>query len=126
MTQINTLRTDNNLNPIERDRRVDELAEFIYYEFEEDFFSLLEKMDLLELSGQGQFPVFWELSLNSSVVEQINLMEESEKGLFVNPEVKYWGGYTAPETNEYMLVLILYNPLFQQADSYAKNGGVHE
>ena len=115
MTQINALRTGNGKNPIARNPYVDTLAYYIHAGYY-DYFALLDKMDTLNLSEQGQYPVYWNLHVNSSVAEQINSMSEFEQGFFVNPDVLYWGHYIDRNTHEYVLVLIFANPLFQELD----------
>ena len=112
MTQINTLRAENGRSLIARNSRADALASYIhdgYY----DYFAVLDKMDTLGLGGQGQYFVYWELTLTSSVAEQINSMNAFEQGLFVRPEALYWGHHIDRDNYDYTLVLILANPLYR-------------
>jgi len=122
MAQINILRTDNGRTPITMDSRVDALALYIhdgYY----DYFAVLEKMDTLDLSGQGQYFVYWELTLTSSVAEQINSLSDFEQGIFVRPEVLYWSHHINRDTYDYILVLILSNPLYHGVQPFLEETG---
>ena len=117
MVQINNLRTDNGMGLVTRKPLADALAEYIYNGYE-NFFTLLDKMETLGLGGQGKYPVYWNMHVRSSVAEQINSLDMFEQGFFVNPDVVYWGHYINRLTMDYLLVLIMDNPLFKRMDDY--------
>jgi len=115
MSQINVLRSDNDLLEIERNPQADILAEYIYHG-DVDLFEVLRRMEELGLSAGGQYPVYWEMHVRTSVADQINELPLFEQGFFVNPDVLYWGHYIDRDTQDYLLVLILANPLYEELD----------
>ena len=98
----------------------DTLAQFIQEE-NPDYFYALEKMVSLGLGEDGRYYVYWDMHAHSSIAEQINALELTEQGFFVNPDVVYWGQFLNPKTQDYTLVLILDNPLFQRTEAYLED-----